>query len=72
MVAPVIDSGGQVFNVAAFGARGNGTTDDTTAIQDAIIRNSVVMLVMRNFQKKAADPKPVNGRNKYGAAGVAS
>jgi hypothetical protein len=33
---PVVDPGGQVCNVKAFGAAGNGSTDDTTAIQAAI------------------------------------
>jgi hypothetical protein len=33
---PVHDRGGQVFNVRAFGARGNGSTDDTEAIRSAI------------------------------------
>jgi hypothetical protein len=34
--APVIDSGGQVYNVKALGAKGDGTTDDTTAILSAM------------------------------------
>ena len=32
----IADSGGQVFNVKTFGAVGNGTHDDTTAINNAI------------------------------------
>lgn len=33
---PVMDNGGQVFNVQTFGAVGNGTADDTTAVQNTI------------------------------------
>jgi hypothetical protein len=36
IAAPVHDKGGQVFNVMAYGATGNGTTDDTAAINAAI------------------------------------
>lgn len=34
--SPVVDSGGQVFNVKAYGAAGDGTTDDTAAIQATV------------------------------------
>src|SRR4051794_15120066 len=30
------DKGGQVFNIAAYGARCNGSTDDTSALNGAI------------------------------------
>lgn len=33
---PVIDKGGQLFNVKAYGATGNGTTNDSTAIRAAV------------------------------------
>lgn len=56
----VEDSGGQVFNVKAYGATGNGTTDDTTAIQAAITaattvgptnnRNGTVFLPPGNYK----------------------
>lgn len=36
ITAAVTDMGGQVFNVKAYGAAGNGTTDDSTHIQTAI------------------------------------
>lgn len=39
IIARSIDSGGQVFNVRAFGAAGDGTTDDTAAI-DACIEHA--------------------------------
>jgi hypothetical protein len=36
LTAPIIDSGGQVYNVKAYGAQVDGTTDDTASIQSAI------------------------------------
>jgi hypothetical protein len=36
LVAPIQDKGGQVYNVMAYGAVGNGINDDTVAIQAAI------------------------------------
>lgn len=32
----LVDNGGQVYNVRAYGAKANGTTDDSSAIQSAI------------------------------------
>lgn len=34
--APVIDTGGQVYNVKSYGALGNGVANDTAAIQSAL------------------------------------
>ena len=34
--ASILDTGGQLLNVKSCGATGNGTTDDTTAIQNCI------------------------------------
>lgn len=36
IVGPLRDEGGEVYNVMAYGATGNGVTDDSTAIQDVI------------------------------------
>ncbi|HEY8998953.1 MAG TPA: glycosyl hydrolase family 28-related protein [Candidatus Saccharimonadales bacterium] len=36
VAAPLEDKGGQVYNVKAYGATGNGTTDDTAAIKAAL------------------------------------
>ena len=36
LTAPISDKGGQVFNVKAYGAVGNGSHDDTAAINSAI------------------------------------
>lgn len=36
IAAPLNDRGGQVFNVKAYGATGNGSTDDTAAIKAAL------------------------------------
>jgi hypothetical protein len=48
VTAASLDSGGQVFNVLAFGATGDGSTDDLTAISRAtnaaaIVRGSVLL-----------------------------
>lgn len=63
--ARILDAGGQVFNVKAYGAKGNGVTDDTRAVNSAIsaaqVKGGMVLFPPGVYELR--NPNPVNPRN---------
>jgi len=64
--APLLDQGGQVYNVKAYGAKGDGTTNDWTAIAAAIaaagINGTVVFPLPSSYYKVASALVPLDGQ----------
>ncbi|HEV7517475.1 MAG TPA: glycosyl hydrolase family 28-related protein [Thermoanaerobaculia bacterium] len=67
--APLADLGGQVWNVKAYGAKGDGVTDDTASIQAAITAAGAgrVYLPAGNYKVSAALSLPNSGSSLVGA-----
>ncbi len=70
-----LDQGGAIFNVkaAAYGATGNGSTDDTTAIQAAItaaaVNGGIVFFPQGSFKTNAGITAPNNPNIIYAGTG---
>jgi hypothetical protein len=75
---PIYDEGGAVFNVKnlAYGATGNGSTDDTTAVQAAItaagVHGGTVYFPDGTYATAAGIVAPNNPNIKYAGAGLSS